>query len=67
MFRDEYELYDLDTDPDEIDNLAADPDHRDVRVELARRLEAFCRETNDPWLLRHRFPGDDFGRHVRGR
>ena len=67
MFRDEYELYDLETDPDEIDNLAADPEHRDVRVELVRRLEAFCRETDDPWLLRHRFPGDDFGRHVRGR
>jgi N-acetylglucosamine-6-sulfatase len=36
----ERELYDLDVDPDELDNRAADPAMAGVRADLARRLDA---------------------------
>ena len=63
LFRDEFELYDLKTDPDELVNLAADPAHAEIRRTMASRVDTICRETDDPWMERHRVPGDDFGRH----
>ena len=63
LFRDELELYDLDNDPDEAINLAADPKYADVRREMAARIDEICRSTDDPWMERHTIPGDDFGRH----
>ncbi|UGS34414.1 sulfatase family protein [Capillimicrobium parvum] len=47
---DREQLYDLIFDPDEGDNLAADPAYADVRRELAARLERWMRETRDPLL-----------------
>jgi len=44
------ELYDLDLDPRERVNLAADPVRRTVRAELAGRLERWMRSTGDPLL-----------------
>jgi N-sulfoglucosamine sulfohydrolase len=44
------QLYDLVFDPGEADNLAGEPDLADVRRELAGRLEAWMRETDDPLL-----------------
>ena len=35
----EYELYDLQNDPQELKNLAYDPKYADVRTRLAARLE----------------------------
>jgi arylsulfatase A-like enzyme len=43
----EWELYDLQTDPDETVNLAARPEQRSRIAELRRRLEALRRELND--------------------
>ena len=37
---DEFELYDMDADPDQIESLHADPDHADVREDLEDRLHA---------------------------
>jgi N-sulfoglucosamine sulfohydrolase len=50
--RPKFELYDLEQDPDELHNLADDPEHRQVFDELQRRLKDFQRRTGDPWLLK---------------
>lgn len=57
LYRDEIELYDLQNDPDEVVNLADNPNHANLRRELSEKLLAFLRETKDPWLLRHDLPG----------
>jgi arylsulfatase A-like enzyme len=45
------ELYDLDADPFEIDNLADDPDYRAVLEEQRKRLYGWMIETRDPGLI----------------
>ncbi|KXH28600.1 hypothetical protein CNYM01_10237 [Colletotrichum nymphaeae SA-01] len=52
FFRPAEELYDLVNDPNEVKNLAKDPDYQDVLKELQTRLEDWQRRTNDPWLFR---------------
>ena len=44
------ELYLLDDDPAELENLAAHPDHQELRARLARRLDEHLRRTGDPVL-----------------
>jgi N-sulfoglucosamine sulfohydrolase len=44
------QLYDLVLDPNELANLAASREHDAVRAELALRLEAWMRGTDDPLL-----------------
>ena len=48
----EYELYDLETDPNEFTNLANNPDYRKTRNELALAMTEFQEEINDPFLQR---------------
>ena len=43
-------LYDLWFDPTECHNLAADPDYADVLADLRGRVDAWMRETEDPFL-----------------
>ncbi len=45
--RPEVELYDLKNDPDELDNLAADPAHAKIVQQLQQKLGAWMQETND--------------------
>jgi N-sulfoglucosamine sulfohydrolase len=47
------QLYDLLFDPNEVNNLAADPGQADTLAELAGRLEGWMRETEDPLLAGH--------------
>ena len=44
------ELYDLNNDPDQMHNLAAEPTMADVRGKLSARLMAVLEKTNDPRL-----------------
>jgi N-sulfoglucosamine sulfohydrolase len=52
LHRPEFELYDLDADPHEVDNLADNPDHADLLADLKSRLKDFQKRTDDPWILK---------------
>jgi N-sulfoglucosamine sulfohydrolase len=43
------ELYDLETDPGEVVNLAADPGYATVLAHLRRQLDIWRTATRDPW------------------
>ncbi|WP_163936203.1 sulfatase [Paraferrimonas sp. SM1919] len=43
-----YELYDVKNDPDQINNLAADPAFANVKQELEAKLVAYLQQTGDP-------------------
>ena len=42
------ELFDIRQDPACLTNLAGDPQHEQIRKQLAERLESYLRETGDP-------------------
>jgi N-sulfoglucosamine sulfohydrolase len=50
VHRPQFELYDVEKDPEEVVNLAADPGHAKVLADLKAKLEAFQKRTADPWL-----------------
>jgi len=52
LHRPKFELYDLQNDPDEVKNLADDPQHEKVLEEFKAELKAFQKRTNDPWILK---------------
>lgn len=58
LFRPEFELFDLEKDPDEIVNLANDPDYKEVMDEMIKKMKAFQIQTRDPWLIT--WDHDDF-------
>lgn len=50
LHRSEFELYDLINDPNELKNLAYDPDFVEIIRDLKSRLKGFQAKTNDPWI-----------------
>lgn len=52
LFRPAEELFDLETDPDEVVNLATDPAYAELLLKLRSTLEAWQKQTGDLWLLR---------------
>jgi len=52
LHRPKFELYDLESDPDEVRNLADDPKHAKVLEEMKGKLKAFQKRTADPWILK---------------
>lgn len=50
LHRPEFELYDLQKDPDEVVNLSGDPAHAGIKRELIEKLKAFQAATKDPWM-----------------
>ena len=58
------ELYDLDSDPLEIDNLAGRSEHHEPCRELARALFRWMRDTDDP-LLQGPIPSPTFLDNIR--
>lgn len=56
IWRDPIELYDLETDPDEVVNLAEDPKFAELRKAMSEKLLERLRETDDHWLERYQLP-----------
>jgi len=52
IHRPKFELYDLETDPHEINNLADDPAHAEILAEYKTKLKAFQKRTKDPWIVK---------------
>jgi N-sulfoglucosamine sulfohydrolase len=55
LHRPKFELYDLENDPDEIHNLADDPNHKGTLSRLQTKLKAFQKRTNDPWIVKWKY------------
>ncbi len=51
LFRARFELYDLEKDPLESNNLALDPAHADTLKLLQQKIKDFQLATNDPWQI----------------
>jgi N-sulfoglucosamine sulfohydrolase len=52
IHRPRFELYDLNADPNETQNLAGSPEHQEILAELQNKLKEFQRRTGDPWMLK---------------
>ena len=59
---DEWELYDLEKDPQEMQNLYGDPEYADVRTRLHRRLKELQEEYGDSPELAREILEEDLGR-----
>ncbi|OKL61911.1 hypothetical protein UA08_02625 [Talaromyces atroroseus] len=46
------ELFDMEKDPREVNNVAGDAAYADVLSQMRKDMEAWQRETRDPWLFR---------------
>lgn len=51
-FRPEYELYDLQSDPFESQNLAGEEQYRETLNAMIRKIRKFQGDTNDPWAMK---------------
>ncbi len=51
LFRPEFELYHISTDPLELKNLADEKEYAEVLKEMKEKLKEFQRSTRDPWLI----------------
>jgi N-sulfoglucosamine sulfohydrolase len=52
VHRPAFELYDLENDPDETENLAAMREYKRVFRELSNKLQNFINSSGDPWAYR---------------
>jgi len=55
IHRPRFELYDLENDSHEVNNLANDAKYKKVLADLKDRLKAFQKRTNDPWLVKWQY------------
>ena len=55
IHRPRFELYDLETDPDEVINLVDDPKFEALVAEYSGKIMRFQEQTNDPWLHKWRY------------
>ncbi len=55
LHRPRHELYHLEADPDEVVNLAENPEYEKTLHSLQRRLRAFQEQTGDPWIVKYRY------------
>lgn len=52
IYRSEFELFDMQEDPDESVNLAGDPAYADVMDDYKEKIREFQRNTEDPWYIK---------------
>lgn len=52
IHRPQFELFDLEADPDEVNNLADQPDHQELLETMKKELKAFQTKTKDPWIMK---------------
>lgn len=52
IFRPQFELFDLENDPEERKNLAEEPDYASVLDDLKMELQKFGERTSDPWMVK---------------
>ena len=50
--RPQFELYDLEHDPLESNNLASDPKYAQLLAELKEKIKRFQERTGDPWVIK---------------
>jgi N-sulfoglucosamine sulfohydrolase len=50
VHRPRFELYDLESDPNETENLAGDPRYETLVADFSAKIERFQGETDDPWI-----------------
>jgi len=55
VHRSAFELYDLQEDPHEGNNLAGSKEHSELLGRLKKKLKAFQEQTNDPWVMKWRY------------
>jgi N-sulfoglucosamine sulfohydrolase len=55
IHRPRHELYDLQTDPDELHNLAESAEHAQKLAELQKKLKAWQKRTSDPWITKYEY------------
>jgi N-sulfoglucosamine sulfohydrolase len=55
IHRSREELYDIEKDPYEINNLAYDPAYKNILNELRKKLKEFQVQTDDIWLLKYKY------------
>jgi N-sulfoglucosamine sulfohydrolase len=55
IHRPKFELYDLEKDPHEVQNLAENPKYAKVFGELKEQLKAFQKRTKDPWIVKWQY------------
>ncbi|MFR9519402.1 MAG: sulfatase, partial [Rikenellaceae bacterium] len=51
LFRPEFELFDVEADPDEFNNLAGKKEYKEVLDYMTMRLQEWQKETSDPWFI----------------
>ncbi len=51
VHRDEFELFDMQQDPEESNNLAGDPEYADILEDYIEQIREFQRQTGDPWYI----------------
>jgi N-sulfoglucosamine sulfohydrolase len=55
LHRPQFELYDLESDPHEVNNLAEGEAHAQALAELQSKLKKFQERTKDPWILKWKY------------
>jgi N-sulfoglucosamine sulfohydrolase len=55
IYRPQFELYDLENDPDELVNIAGNPDYQNVLDSMKEKLYNLQKKTGDPWIYKWDF------------